>query len=298
MAEITEGCDMKKIAVLFVLSCLVRFAAAAEPEASAIHREIISTYSFQPHRLSSAQIAEKSKLLDAFWAQATAHKDVYVPALRRELADITNPPFFLYDGSKLLMSLSKQPADRKIVLKAVAHSDLQDLQRDDYFYFIHTMAVQGEDTTQAAFHIFDDPKFQVFIPQHALTLGQNYSLIYMVLPTKQSFWERPATMQLMVEKDATAQQSLLLLLFYAQTSAADAAIATFAKDLSKPSASRALADQVIKRGNDPGLLKKATASIANEDEVRQKRRERMKSVSDEALLDLDSMTASIAAKRK
>jgi hypothetical protein len=104
-------------------------------------------------------------LLDQFWTKAKSQRDVYVSELRRELADFSNPPFFRFDGSQLLLSLSDAPADRKIVLSAIAHPDLRDLQSKDYFLLVQRMAAQGKDTTASAFHILPKPKFQVFIPQ-------------------------------------------------------------------------------------------------------------------------------------
>jgi len=163
-----------------------------------LHAEIQSVYDFQPHTLNDAQIAQKSALLDQFWTKAKSQREVYLPGLRRELTDFSNPPFFLFDGSKLLISLSKDSADRKIILDAVTHSDLRDLQLSDYFLLVHSMAAEGEDTTAAAFHILAQPKFQVFIPQHSLTLGQDYCLIYMLLPTNQDFWLKPAVERLHV----------------------------------------------------------------------------------------------------
>src|SRR5437016_4087678 len=84
-----------------------------------LHAEIQSIYNFQPHTLNHEQTMQKSVLLDKFWTKAKSQREVYVPGLRRELADFTNPPFFLFDGSMLLISLSKDPADRKIILAAV-----------------------------------------------------------------------------------------------------------------------------------------------------------------------------------
>ena len=180
-----------------------------------------------PHTLSSAQIDQKSGLLDQFWTKAKSQRGVYVPELRRELADFSNPPFFLFDGSQLLLSLSDAPADRKIVLSAIAHTDLRDLQLKDYFLLVQRMAAQGEDTIAAAFHILPEPKFQVFIPQHSLTLAQDYCLVYMLLPTNQDFWVQPAIERLRAETDVTAQKSLLLLLWYAQTPDSDKATQNF-----------------------------------------------------------------------
>ena len=62
----------------------------------------------------------------------------------------------------------------------------------------------------------EQPNFKVFIPQHSLMLGQNYVLIYLLLPTNQDYWLQSAMDRLRTEHDETAQKSLLLLLWYAQ----------------------------------------------------------------------------------
>jgi hypothetical protein len=265
---------------------------------AALHAEIQTVCNFQPHTLTTAQINEKSAVLDQFWSKAKSQRDVYVPALRQELADFSNPPFFLFDGSQLLRSLSNAPADRKIILAAVAHSDLCDLQSKDYFLLVHSMAAQGEDTTAAAFHILAKPDFQVFIPQHALTLGQNYCLVYMLLPTTPDFWIQPAIQQLHAESDVAAQKRLLLLLWYAQTSDSDKAIAEFSSEAGKPQPSRSYAGELVHRTENAGPSARISALATGEESLRQARRERMKAVSDEALDDLDTYTAKIIAKRK
>jgi hypothetical protein len=246
-----------------------------------IHKEILETYSFQPHQLTRDQQGQKSVVLDSFWKKATERKSDYIPALRQELTDFSNPPFFLYDGSMLLMNLSQTAEDRKVVLAAIAHSDLRDIDEKAYFNVVHDLAAQGENTTAAAFHILEDPKFHIFVPEHVLNLAQNYCLIYMLMPTAQSYWEQASIDRLRTEKEPTAQQSLLLLLWYAQTEAADKAILSFVQDESNASASRDFARKLS-----------VSSSTGNGDDagLRKKRRERMRAVSDEALLDLDRFT--------
>jgi len=145
--------------------CSLFVTHAATGQSSSIHQQIQQTYNFQPHNLSSAEITQKSGLLDQFWTKAKSEPNVYIPALREELADFQNPTFFLYDGSMLLLSLSNTPADRKVALAAIARSDLRDVQAKDYFFQVHRMATLNEDTTAAAFHILEQPDFKVFIPQ-------------------------------------------------------------------------------------------------------------------------------------
>jgi hypothetical protein len=205
----------------------------------------------------------------------------------------------LYDGSILLLSLSDTPADRKIALAAMAHCDLLDVQHDDYFHQVHRMAVLGEDTTAPAFHVLDDPHYQVVVPQHALVLGQNYALVYLLLATDQRYWEQPAIDRLAHEVDETAQRSLLLLLWYAQSEPADQAIAAFARDAARPAASRSYAEELMRgKGGQHRTFSRTAALFSSEEALRKKRRERLKAVSDEALIDLDTYTGLLIAKRK
>jgi hypothetical protein len=195
----------------------------------------------------------------------------------------------------LLLSLSDTQADRRIALAAVAHCDLRDIQPGAYFHQVHRVATLNEDTTAAALHVLDDPDFKVIVPQHALTLGQNYVLIYLLLRADQEYWLRPAIDRLRVEHDLTAQKSLLLLLWYAQSKPADQAITAFADDTSKPPAARA--QELLHRKDKIGSKQRLRAMGSTETSLRQKRRERLHSVSDEALIDLDEYTVLLMAKR-
>jgi hypothetical protein len=100
------------------------------------------------------------------------------------------------------------------------------------------------------------------------------------------------------EKDETAQKSLLLLLWYAQTDSVDQALSAFAADGSKPSVSRSYAQELVHRRDQIGLVQRGEALVVSEASLRQKRRERLKAVSDEALIDLDDYTAMLIAKRR
>jgi hypothetical protein len=289
---------MKRSAICGFLVPLLLIAGSAAGQSASIHQQIQQTYNFQPHLLSNQQITEKSAALDQLWTRAKADPSLYIPALRQELGDFKNPIFFLYDGSTLLLSLSDTPADRKIALAAMARCDLQDVQAKDYFLQVHRMASLNENTTAAAFHVLEQPNFKVFIPQHVLTLGQDYALIYLLLPTDIDYWLQPAIDRLKTENDQTAQKSLLLLLWYAQTDAADHAVSTFAGNASKPSASRTYAQELVHRKDKIGSKQRAEALAETEASLRQKRREPLKAVSDEALIDLDDYTLMLIAKRK
>ena len=273
-------------------------AGFAPAQQASIHAEIQQVYNFQPHLLNRQQMAQKSTVLDRFWTHAEEQPALYVAALRQELVNFANPSFFLYDGSILLLSLSDTPADRKTALAAISRCDLRDLKATDYFLQVHHLATLNEDTTAAAFHVLEQPDFKVVFGEHVLTLGQDYALVYLLLPTDQNYWLEPAITRLGMERDQTAQQSLLLLLWYAQTDIADKAIRDFAADTAKPAAVRSYAQGLVARKGNLAPAERAEALGTNEESLRQKRRERLKGVSDEALTDLDHYTMMLMSKRQ
>jgi hypothetical protein len=298
MLLVSEVFYVKRRILYGLLFAFFLSPSTATAQSASIHQQIVETYSFQPHLLSTQQISQKSAILDQFWTKAKKESSLYIPELRKELGELKNPPFFLYDGSMLLLSLSNTPSDRKIALAAMAHCDLRDVQTKDYFLQVHRMATLNEDTTAAAFHVLEQPDFKVFIPQHSLMLGQNYVLVYLLLPTNEDYWLQRAMDRLKTESDDTAQKSLLLLLWYAQTDAADRAIAALAGDTSKPSTAHDYAQKILQNKNKVGAKQRAEALASTEVSLRQKRRERLKAVSDEALIDLDDYTMMLVAKRK
>jgi hypothetical protein len=281
---------------LFILLIMTAGFVSAQP--APIHAEIQEVYNFQPHLLNPQQMAQKSTVLDQFWTHAEEEPALYVAALRQELGDFGNPSFFLYDGSILLLSLSDAPADRKTALAAISRCDLRDLRATDYFLQVHHLAALNEDTTAAAFHILEQPDFKVVFGEHVLSLGQDYALVYLLLPTDQNYWLGPAITRLGLERDQTAQHSLLLLLWYAQTDIADQAVRNFAADSAKPAAVRSYAQDLVGRKGNLRPAQRAQALGTTEESLRQRRRERLQAVSDEALSDLDRYTMMLMSKRQ
>ena len=150
----------------------------------------------------------------------------------------------------------------------------------------------------AAFNILGTANFRAFVAQHALMLGQDYALVVMLMPMEADKWVGEVIKQLETETSPTAQRSLLLVLWYAQTDVADHALQTFAANTAKPAASRTHARGLIARSQAINRIPAAEIPPDTESELRSKRREVMKRVSDEALLELDQLTLFLMAKRK
>jgi len=281
-----------------VLSIFITTAGFVSAQQASIRAEIQQVYNFQPHLLNRQQMAQKAAVLDQFWTHAEEQPALYVAALRQELGNFANPSFFLYDGSILLLGLSDTPADRKTALAAISRCDLRDLKATDYFLQVHHLATLNEDTTAAAFHVLEQPDFKVVFGENVLTLGQDYALVYLLLPTEQNYWLGPAVTRLGRERDQTAQQSLLLLLWYAQTDTAEKVVRDFAADSANPPAVRSYAQGLLARKGELAPAQRAEAMGTTEESLRQKRRDRLQGVSDEALRDLDNYTMMLMSKRE
>lgn len=267
--------------------------AAPTPE-SDFHSKVVAVYSFEPHKLKETEMKTKSDHLDQFWSSVKADPKSNLPLLRKELSNPSNSAFFFYDGSKLLLSLSKDKNDQALALRSISKADINDLQTTDYLQTIHWFAQNGFDTREAAFRILAYPNFQAFIPQHALTLGQNYSLIYMLFPMGESVFLSDLAARLLVENNVQSQKSLVLALWYTVTPVGNAAIKKFIDDPKSPEESKTYAKQLLAR-KGPTL---STFSFSTSNSLKEERRKVMRRpISDEALIEFDELTGKLVARQ-
>ena len=260
----------------------------------AFHNRVKKLYSYEPQTLSKEAMQAKSDELDVFWNYVKEDLPQRLPLLRTELKDSTNSAFFFYDASKLLLSLSKEPADRQLALDSISKADLRGVQHTDYLRTIHWLAAEGYNTTPTALRILDYPDFKAFIPQHALTLGQNYSLIYMLFPIEERYFLQPLIQRLGDEKNVVAQKSLLLALWYTMTVDGSEAVRRFAESTTTPLESREYAKTLLERHAPVfGYL-----SVSSSTHLKEERRQIMRrNISDEALMEFDSLTGKLMVRQ-
>lgn len=281
----------------FPIVALVALCVCTAANASAaFHDQVVALYSFSPHTLSPSAMEAKSKELDVFWNAVKAGGPGRLDDLRQELGRSDAGPFFSYDGAKLLLSLSNRKEDRSLALTAMTRADLQDLQHDDYFLTVHSFAVDELDTTEAAFKILGDDSFKVFIPQHYLTLNQEMCLLYLLLPTQESFFLEKAERRLFAEKSVTAQKSLLSLLADTVTKSGDAAIGRFAASTDQPHESRVYANKILSATKEMESATITGFSTASYESLKQQQRKLFARVSDEALDEWEHLRVQIRRK--
>src|SRR5437660_11581292 len=122
---LTVRCLLNEVSIL---------GAALDGEA--FHRELTNLYNFSPRTLEVGEWTAKSTQLDKFWARVKDRRDECLPLVRVELSDFSNPPVFMFDGGKLLLTLSNATNSCEIVLRAFLYSDDRDM-RPSYYLSVY-----------------------------------------------------------------------------------------------------------------------------------------------------------------
>jgi len=180
---------------------------------------------------------------------------------------------------------------------------MADLQPRLYFELVHGLAVAGLDTSDAAFKILADPRFTVFLPDHFLTLPQDMCLVYMLLPAPEECVVPKIVTRFAApggEDDDVARRSLLTVAWYAVTREGDAFLRRVAAD---PEQSRAVhAHAALLVGEIDGLKSFDPARLAELEQpprdvasARKRRSDVLRSMGDEALTEVDILTAYLRA---
>lgn len=246
---------------------------------------IKKTFDFSPHELSAEEQQKMFPKLDKFFEKVIANKEEYIQPLRDELQSTGNNPYFYFDGGILLLELSKEPTDLQIVADALVKSDLNDLPPKMYLEHLLLLSIDGADVINSALHIFDEPSFQVFIPQHVLLLNQGESLKF-ILPRYSSDLYVGKLIKRFDSVDSLSTKNQILdLLFYAGNCEADNFIISINDDENQPDIIRSFASEIMK-------IKVGRRKINQEKEskTRDQIRSTLTRISDEALHELADLT--------
>lgn len=185
-----------------------------------LSKEIDSIYTFNPGKLSDKEQESKLPALDKFWEKVKGDTSKYLSQLRFELKQTGHNPFFYYDGSSLLLSLSQAAIDKELAVRAIAKCDLDDISQKIYVTTLNKLAQEDVNVTPAAVKILHNDKFSFFLPQHAMTFNQAYCLSYMLLPQKNiSYIDTLISMFPMVS--TTAKKSIITTLWFAYSCKGD-----------------------------------------------------------------------------
>ena len=268
---------------IIVLTLLTTFAFG-----QTFTEEIDNIYNFKPSKLTDKEQELKMPSLDKFWGKVKSDTIQYLPQLRIELQRDGHNPFFYYDGSGLLSSLTKNRADKELAIKAITKCDLDDISQKIYVMTLNGLAHEGLDVTEPALKILYADNFSFFIPQHAMTFNQGYCLTYMLLPQPNTNYVDKLT-TIFKSLKPSSQKSIITTLWFAYTCKGDLFLSSIIADKTLDKEVSEYAKRIMgytKLGKDQEEYIKAIGK----DQLNNLRIDALKRFSDEAIGELDMTT--------
>lgn len=250
--------------------------------------DIDNIYNFKPSKLTENEQEIKMPTLDKFWDKVKKDTAKYLPSLRAELKTNGHNPYFYYDGSGLLLSLTNSKADKELAIEAISKCDLDDISRKIYVQTLNNLANEGLDVTKAAVKILSDEKYSFFIPQHSMSFNQGYCLTYMLLPQPNLNYV-DTLINIFKTVKPTSQKSIITTLWFAYTCKGDNFLKSIMADITTQKEVREYAKKIM------GFTKLSKyqqdyLKVMSKDELVNLRNEALKRFSDEAIEELDMTT--------
>ena len=270
-----------RFTILFLYICTVSFGQSLKVE-------IDNIYNFKPAKMTDIEQEKQFATLDKFWNKIKEDTTLYLQSLRNELNAPNHNPYFYYDGTGLLLSLSKTKPDKTLAATSIAKCDIDDISQELYFTTLNKLSNDGIDVSSAALKILTDPNFSFFIPQHALNFNQGYCLTWLLLPLDPILYS-DSLITAFKKADPSAQNSIITTFWFAFTCKGDSLIRSAMNDKTIKKDVRDYAKKIMGYTN---LTKDQNEYIKTlgANELKTIRAESLKRFSDEAIEELDMTT--------
>jgi hypothetical protein len=253
-----------------------------------VTNEIDNIYSFKPSKLTDKERELKMPALDGFWEKVKSDTLKNLPMLRKELQANGHNPFFYYDGSGLLLSLTNNKADKELAIEAISKCDLDDISQKMFVMTLNGLANEGFDVTKPAVKILYEEDYSFYISQHAMMFNQGYCLTYMLVPQKNDNYVDTLT-TIFKSLKTPAQKAIVTTLWFSYTCKGDIFLKSVIENNTLDKEVREYATRIM------GYTKLSKEQqeylkLIGKDELGNLRAEALKSFSDESIDALDMTT--------
>lgn len=152
--------------VLTIASSSLVYSQAANPCAD-FADTVKVTYNFRPTLLANeSERAKKSAAMDKVWTAVKAKPDALLPCLRQTLQAAGADPWFLFDGSNLLVSIDASDASKRLQIKNYAATNLEDVDLRVWVGTLARLGAEGFDVSVPGERWLAHPKAMYYLPEH------------------------------------------------------------------------------------------------------------------------------------
>jgi hypothetical protein len=136
--------SLKPCLTILFLSIAIPAPSRGQSNCSAIATVETKTYGFRPAKLSDRERKEKAAVMDSFWSLVKRSGPQGVACLR-SLLEKQQDGFAVFDEASLLYSLDRSAESTGVVARAIAKTDLADVQAANYVGVALRLAQEGVD---------------------------------------------------------------------------------------------------------------------------------------------------------
>ncbi len=279
-----------KLILIIIFSLVASYASG-----QSLTKEVDSIYNFKPSKLTDKEKEQQMPALDKFWDKVKGDTILYLSELRKELKKDGHNPFFYYDGSSLLLSLTNRKEDKELAIEAIAKCDLDDISRRIYVKTLNRLANEGFEVTKPAIKILNNDNFSFFIPQHAMIFNQGYCLTYLLLPQQDTKYV-DTLITIFRTLKPSSQKSIITTLWFAYTCKGDLFLNSIMTDRSLKKEVSDYAKKIMGY-TKLGKEQEEYIKLIGGDKLLNLRKEALMRFSDEAIGELD-MTTRVQRREK
>ena len=211
-----------------LLAVITGFMLSIQTYGQDFHSIVKEIYNFYPATLNDEERTAISSKLDTVWMLVESDTAKYLPELRKELTDSTHFPFFYFNGSSLLMSLSTAKSDLELISKTLLMCELDGVSHFDFFRMAMVLSHNQINTLDIAKKILKMEEWKPFVFQHAMYWEKDVSLVWLLYPLDNKMYVNEI-IPLFNEVNDDSKMAIISFLWYSCTCEGD----IFIKECSK-----------------------------------------------------------------
>ncbi len=153
--------------------------SSSTPTCADIRAEKSKTYGFHLAQLSEAQLAAKSKEMDAFWKGVQAAGPEGVTCIRTLLAEEKIDHVFQVDAATMLFPVDPSPETRDLIRDSLAQADFQESDPANYLALALALDLAGVDVRPLASKLLLYPNAIIHISEHDIDLDSDTAALFL-----------------------------------------------------------------------------------------------------------------------
>jgi peptidyl-tRNA hydrolase len=150
-----------------------------KPSCETLRAEKTKTYGFHPTQMTEAQIAAKSKQLDAFWKNVQEAGPKGNSCIKQMLSEEKTDHTFQFDAASMLYQADQSAEIGNLVRDSVSHADFREVDPANYLSLALELSQAGIDIRPLAARLFRYPNAVIHISEHALDLDSDTAALFL-----------------------------------------------------------------------------------------------------------------------